>query len=148
MKVRLEVSSSCYEQIKRDLEACGIEVDDNAEYVLSQNNTYTEYLVGKREESTIHVAVEDIVFIETLGHDVMIYTEEGAYKSSARLWQLEKSLDPECFVRISNSTIIAKNRVKRIKVALSQKFTLTLSNGKLVDVTRTYYYAFKEKFGL
>lgn len=148
MKIRLEVKTGQYDTIKQELESYGIEIDDNADYVLSQRNTYAEYLFVRKEDVNLHVAVDDITYIETMGHDVLVYTQEDSYKCSERLWQLEKTLNPEFFLRISNSAIIAMKQVKKIKPALSQKFTLLLFCGKTIDVTRTYYYAFKEKFGI
>ena len=83
-----------------------------------------------------------------MGHDVFIHTNSEVYKSSDRLWQLEKSLSSDVFLRISNSVIINTKEVKGIKSALSQKFLVTLSDGSRVDVTRSYYYIFKSKFGI
>ena len=57
-------------------------------------------------------------------------------------------LDPDQFLRISNSVVIARNKVKSISPTLSMKFILTMQNGKKVDVTRSYYYIFKEYFGI
>lgn len=148
MKIRLEVKTDQYDTIKKELEIHGIEIDDDAEYVISQRNTYADYLFVRKEDINLHVAVKDIHYIETLGHDVFVYTNENTYKCTERLWQLEKNLNPEHFLRVSNSAIIAIKQVKKIKPALSQKFTLILSCGKTIDVTRTYYYAFKEKFGI
>lgn len=148
MKIRLNVKTNQYDAIRKELEAHGIEIDDDAEYVISQRNSYVDYLFVRKEDANLHVAVEDITYIETLGHDVFVYTNDDSYKCAERLWQLEKSLNPEHFLRISNSAIIAINQVKKIKPALSQKFTLILSCGKTIDVTRTYYYAFKEIFGI
>lgn len=65
-----------------------------------------------------------------------------------RLYVLEKALPPELFVRISNSVIINRNAIRKIRPALSQKFYLTLKNGAVVDVTRTYYVRFKEYYGI
>ena len=38
--------------------------------------------------------------------------------------------------------------IVRISPALSMKFTLTLSDKRRVDVTRSYYYTFKEYMGI
>jgi DNA-binding LytR/AlgR family response regulator len=43
---------------------------------------------------------------------------------------------------------VAVHHIKSIRPALTQKFLLTLSDGSKVDVTRTYYYIFKEFLGL
>ena len=57
-------------------------------------------------------------------------------------------LDSEQFMRISNSVIIARNSVRKIKPTLGAKFILTLKNGATVDVTRSYYYIFRDAYGI
>lgn len=51
-------------------------------------------------------------------------------------------------MRISNSVVIAKDKVTSISPTFSMKFVLTMANGQKVDVTRSYYYLFKESFGI
>lgn len=76
MKIRLEVKTDQYDTIKKELEIHGIEIDDDAEYIISQRNTYADYLFVRKEDINLHVAVKDIHYIETLGHDVFVYTNE------------------------------------------------------------------------
>ena len=57
-------------------------------------------------------------------------------------------LDNTKFIRVSNCAIIARLHVKRIKPSISMKFILTMSDGSLVDVTRSYYSSFKDFFGI
>lgn len=148
MKIRLEVSSEKYEKLSETLLTLGFEIDEDAEYVLSERNCHWEYVSCKKEDKSYHLPVSDIVYFESQGHDIIVYTEEEEYRCSDRLWQLEKSLNPSEFVRISNSVIINRNKIKKIKSALSQKFLITMINGSQVDVTRSYYYIFKSKFGI
>ena len=70
------------------------------------------------------------------------------YTTTFRVYELEKKLPDELFIRISNSVIINRNAIKRVTPALSQKFYLTLKNGDKVDVTRTYYCRFKDYYGI
>jgi len=65
-----------------------------------------------------------------------------------RLYKIVNLLNPEKFLRISNSVVISKDKVKKISTTLSMKFILTMINGKKVDVTRSYYYIFKDSFGI
>ena len=64
------------------------------------------------------------------------------------MYQLETLLDPQEFLRVSKSVIISKKHIKRIRPSLSQKFILTLTDGTLVDVTRSYYNDFKRFFNI
>ena len=41
MKIRLAVSKEKYAEVEKALTQCGIEIDDTAEFVLSENNRFT-----------------------------------------------------------------------------------------------------------
>ena len=96
----------------------------------------------------VRISTDDIIFVESFGHDIVMHTQRGEFKADERLYQLERLLDPEQFFRISNSVIVARNRIDRITPALSSKFILTLSNGQSVDVTRSYYDIFRDRLGI
>ncbi|MBP2241596.1 DNA-binding LytR/AlgR family response regulator [Cytobacillus eiseniae] len=150
MIIKLEISNERYDEIKSALEERGIEIDDTADLVLSETNNFIDNLIV-REKGTnarIILSVEDIVCIESFGHEVEVQTQEALYQATDRLYRIVSLLDPTKFLRISNSVVIARNKVKRITPTLSSKFIFTMTNGKSVDVTRSYYYIFKEYFGI
>ena len=64
------------------------------------------------------------------------------------MYELESLLDPNKFLRVSKSVIIARKHVKKIRPSLSMKYILTMSDGTLVDVTRSYYSDFRRFFGI
>ncbi len=150
MKFKLAVSNERYEEIKAALSEYGIEIDDNADLVLSESNQFVDNLLVKDTSSNERVVlpVSDIVFLETFGHAVEIHTQSKTYKAFDRLYKINNLLDPDKFLRISNSVVIGRDKVKQIAPTLSMKFILTMSNGRKVDVTRSYYYIFKEYFGI
>lgn len=150
MKVKLIVSNERYDEIKKSLFELGIEIDDNADLVLSENNRFPDNLIVKdmSKNERIILSVEDIAYIETYGHTVEVHTENNTFQATDRLYKLVSQLDPDKFLRISNSVVIAKDKVKQISTTLSMKFILTMINGKKVDVTRSYYYIFKDSFGI
>ena len=151
MKVRLEVRRERRQALELELEALGIAVDDEADLVLSEAGAFADTLLVRDRASgeRVVLAAEDIVTIEAFGHAVEVYAVGGAvYRAQERLYQLERRLDPEKFLRVSNSVIAARARIRRIAPALSMKFTLTMSDGRRVDVTRSYYYGFKAALGI
>lgn len=150
MKIRLSVSSERYEEVKASLTAAGIEIDDGADLVLSEANHFADTLLLKDSETGEHVllAAEEIVYIESFGRSIEVQTEQKRYQAGERLYQLAGQLDPEKFLRVSNSVVIACAKVKSISPTLSMKFVLTMVEGSKIDVTRSYYYIFKEHFGI
>ena len=150
MKLKLVVSNERYDEIKVALSACGIEIDDNADLVLSESSRFVDNLFVKDTLSNERIAlpVSDIVLIETFGHAVEVHTENKTYQALDRLYKISNLLDPDKFIRVSNSVVIGRDKVKQIMPTLSMKFILTMSNNRKVDVTRSYYYIFKEYFGI
>ena len=150
MKVKLAVSDERYDEIKQMLIKHGIEIDDTADLVLSESNRFLGNLTVKdiATSERVILPVEDIAYIETYGHSVEVHTKDKTYQGMDRLYKIVNMLDPEKFLRISNSVVIAIDKVKKISPTFSMKFILTMSDGKTVDVTRSYYYIFKEYFDI
>ncbi|MBE5964931.1 MAG: LytTR family transcriptional regulator [Lachnospira sp.] len=148
MKIRLAVDNKDYDRLRAEFEALGIEVNDDAEYILTKKDEYINNIMVKKEGQNeyIRLSVEDIVCIETFGHKVVVYDENQDYLASERLYQLCNMLNPDNFLRISNSVLIATHKVKKIKPTFSMKYILTMSNGKNVDVTRSYYNLFRDYY--
>jgi DNA-binding LytR/AlgR family response regulator len=148
MKVKLAVSGKRYTEIENELAAKGIEIDEEADLVISEKDSFADCLIGKRNGEFFRIRVCDIVYIESFSHDIILHSVNGDYKISERLRQLENMLDPAFFLRISNSAIISREKVNRIKPTMSVKYILTMADGSEVDVTRSYYYIFRETFGI
>ena len=150
LKVKLSVSQARYQEIEAALTARGIEIDENADLVLSESSRYIDNLMVKdmKTNACVWLSVNEIISIESFGHSVEVHTQENSYQSKERLYKIENLLDPDKFLRISNSAIIASDKIKRISPTLSMKFVLTMSDSRNIVVTRSYYYIFKEFFGI
>lgn len=150
MKIRLMIDDEVtYEEVKRRLTAAGFETGDDGEFVLTEANADHSLLtVRDREGQKLRIAADHIIYIESYGHDVEVHTTDGLYYAIDRLYQLSDRLNKRQFIRVSNSVIIARAHVAKIRPGFSMKFVLTMSDGTEVDVTRSYYYSFKEFFGI
>ena len=148
MRIRLAISDENMEEVRKFLEEKGIVIDDEAEYVLSQPDKYIGHLTVKdmMTGDKRYVSVDDIIYIESFGHQMEVTTIDGTYQGVDRLYQLVNILNPEEFTRISKSVIISKRKVKQIKPSLSMKFILIMQDGKRLEVTRSYYSSFRDAF--
>ncbi len=146
--MKLKVMLSSDDPIMEELRKLNIEIDDRSEYVLTRREMNLNYLPAKNGEQTFYISIDDIIFIESLGHDVMLHTKDGVYVTKERLKTLERMLDPDDFLRVSNSSIVSIKNIRRIEASILQKFILHMSNGDKVDVTRSYYYIFKDRFNI
>lgn len=148
MKLKLRLSRERKDQIVDELNDLGIVVSEESELILTEENYNAGEIYCKDDTDRVVVSLSEIVFIESMEKKVYVHTKENVYTTSNRLYEIEKKLPQEQFIRISNSVIIGRHSIKRIIPALSQKYYLTLKSGDKVDVTRTYYYKFKEFYGI
>ena len=150
MKIRLNINDADYEKIEKELHAHGIETDDSADLILSKISGFAEKLIvkDKKTNERIIISCDDIVSLESYGHQIDVRTKDNIYCINERLYRIFEQLDKMKFLRISNSVIVSKSQIKKISPTLSMKFILTLSDNSRVDVTRTYYHSFKEAIGI
>ena len=148
MRIKLRLNKSTKESIQDELMKKDIEISEEAQLILTEEDYVGDTLECRDEEGIVFVQTENICYMESVGHDVYVYADNRKYRTYYRIYQLEKLLPEDRFIRISNSIIIKKDSIRYIKPAMSCKFYLTLTNGDIVDVTRTYYYRFKEFYGI
>jgi len=150
IRIKLLVSEARYDEIERELVSKGFVIDEDADLILTEKDLFVNHLIVRtnHDNERIRISTDEIIVVESFGHDIAIHTAQGQFKTSERLYQLERLLNPEHFLRVSNSVIIAKSKIKRINPTLSSKFVLTMSNGQNVDVTRSYYGIFKDRLGI
>ncbi len=150
MKIKLAISDESYEEVKEFLLSKGIEIDDEADFELIQRDKYAGHMTVRNTKTAekVHISVNEVILIESYGHTVEVVTSEGTYVTSDRLYQLANILDPDKFIRVSNSVIVSKRKIKQIRPSLSMKFVLTMENCRKIDVTRSYYNSFKEAFNI
>ena len=149
MKFRLSVSEENFESVKEFLSGRGIEISDDAEYVITEMPGHADFIpVRNDKKERVRLKADEIIYIEAFGKDIEIHTDEGTFSSQDRMYQLESQLDPKEFIRVSKSVIISRKHVKKIRPTLSMKYILTMTNGELVDVTRSYYSNFRNFFNI
>lgn len=78
----------------------------------------------------------------------LIYCKDKVYETNLRLYELEKQLDEQLFVRISKSIILNLNKLDSIRTLLNGRYEAVLINDERLIITRHYVSSFKEKFGM
>ena len=146
MKMTLSVSEQRYDEVYGELTELGVQIEDDADLILSERRLKAGFLVVRNDKGErLSIKTEDIIFIESFGNEMLVHTMSDCFKAYDRLYKLESLLEGE-FLRVSNCALVNKKEIKNIRPALSRKFVLTLSDGTLVDVTRSYYDSFRRAF--
>ena len=149
MKIRISVSDEKKDFIEKYLAEHGIETGEDAEYMITEAGKHCEFISVKDEKKDrVSITADEIIYIESFGKDIEIHTLKDTYHSQDRMYELESLLDPKEFLRVSKSVIISRKHVKKIRPSLSMKYILTMSDGTLVDVTRSYYSDFRRFFNI
>ena len=149
MKIRIDVSDERKEEVIQYLTGHGIEISEDADFIISEISDNTSFLsVRNDKKERISLSVDDVVYIESFGKEIEIHTENDVFHSQDRIYMLEQMLDPKIFLRVSKSVIISRKHVKKIRPSLSMKYILTMSDGTLIDVTRSYYSEFRRFFNI
>ena len=149
MKIRISVSEENRKFVERYLTEHGIEISEEAEYSITESSKYPAFLsVRSDDREHVRLSTDEIVYIEAFGKDIEVHTMQGTFFAQDRMYQMESLLDPQEFLRVSKSVIISRKHVKKIRPSLSMKYILTLTDGTLVDVTRSYYSDFRRFFGI
>lgn len=149
MKIRISVSEEKRGLVERYLTEHGIELGEEAEYMITETSRYPAFLsVRSGDREPVRLSADEIVYIEAFGKDIEVHTMQGTYFAQDRMYQMESLLDPQEFLRISKSVIVSRKHVKKIRPSLSMKYVLTLSDGTLADVTRSYYSDFRRFFNI
>ena len=149
MKFRIAVSKEKYDSVKDYLTDHGVDIGDEAEFQITESAGYPAFLSARNDKKDrIRLSVADVIFIEAFGKEIEIHTMQETFFSTDRMYQLESMLDPKEFIRVSKSVIVARKYVKKIRPSISMKYILTMSDGTLVDVTRSYYYEFRRFFNI
>ena len=135
--------------MKEYLAGHGVDISEDGEYVITESAKYPAFLsVRNNKKERLRLSVDEVIYVEAFGKEIEIHAQQGTYYALDRMYQLEELLDPQEFLRVSKSVIISRKHVKKIRASLSMKYVLTLSNGTLVDVTRSYYSDFRRFFNI
>lgn len=100
-----------------------------------------QYLIIEIDRESLKINLDDIIFIEAMGHYVIIYTKNDTFEKKMSMNDLENELDSTFFIRVHRSYIVNIKHVDRIN-----KENCILSNNNTVNVSRGNYNKLNEAF--
>ncbi len=99
---------------------------------------YLRRLAVRSAGKTVFVDVEEVDWVEAAENYVQLHTGRAEHLIHVTMNTLEKSLDPEVFVRIHRSVIVNLKRIKELQPALHGEYVVTLENGVRLQSGRAY----------
>lgn len=105
-------------------------------------------IVVKDKDNIRIIPVEDIRYIEANDDYVMIYTEAKKHLKKATMQLLEKSLNPNQFIRVHRSYLININQLSKIEPYGKNNHIGILRQGAKIPISRSGYALLKDKLGI
>lgn len=106
---------------------------------------YQQTIVFYQGDRSYYLPLEDILFFETDGKEILAHTIDQMYTIKYRLYELEEIL-PGYFMRVSKSTILNIKRIYSLTRSLPSNCSVQFQNThKQVHVSRYYYKPLKSR---
>ena len=94
------------------------------------------------------IDLKSILYAETVERNSFIYTEDGVFETSLRLYELEAMLAEHNFFRVNKSTLLNLNKIESLKSDIDRRIRVRLKNGYQLIISRAYAEEFKAKLGV
>lgn len=146
--------SSMKVTVSKDIES-GTAVEIHCREVTSETERLERYIrrfdeciMASENGSSYNVAIEEILYIESVDKKTFLYTTGHVLQTEKRLYELEELLDEKTFFRCSKSVIVNLNRITKLKPEVTRNILATLTNGEVIVISRRYVRALKTLIGL
>lgn len=146
MQVEIRMDDSCVEPKVIILTASMTEEVSKMIQKLSENSP--QILSGSKDERIEVLEPGELIRIYAANSKVYAVTERGEYTLKLRLYEVEERLDPDQFVRISNSEIINLKKVRNFDLSFSGTICVELANGTSTFTSRRYVAKIKRILGI
>ncbi len=103
-----------------------------------------EHVFVKENEHCWFVQLSDIEMLEREGNYTRVFFKQGNALILKSLNVLEERIDEKFFFRANRQQIINVNMIDKVKSSITNNFTLTLKNGKVIELSRRQSVKFRE----
>ena len=146
MKVEIKIDDSYIEPKILILTAA---MTEDVNLILNKLSENTPQVIsGCKNEKIEVIEQEDLIRIYAGSGKVFAVTEKGEYTVRFRLYEIEKRLNHNRFVRISNSEIINLKKVNNFDLSFTGTIRVELTNGTAAYVSRRYVSKIKKILGI
>lgn len=106
------------------------------------HKTFPERILVEQGNKLVSLPVQEITWLEARGDYTRIHTNKQVFISNKGISELEQKLNPQQFLRIHRSTVIAISAILEVHKEMSGP-QIKLLNGTILKVSRSYTHALK-----
>lgn len=122
--------------------------DEVNEIIQKLSEKAPNIISGSRDGRIVVLEQNDIFRVYANNGKVIAVTNGGEYALRLRLYEIEERLNPQQFVRISNSEIINLRKVKNFDLSFSGTICVELTDNSTTYVSRRYVSKIKKILGI
>jgi len=120
-------------------------VSDDIDKLLAAIRLLDMKLTGRKDERQYVLEASDVIYIDSIDKHTFLYTSNGVYESSLKLYELEAKLADCDFLRASKSSLFNINHIHSIEPDFDRRLILSMTTGNKLIVSRQYAAAVKER---
>lgn len=105
-------------------------------------------LTAKKDGEIHRVDIAQVLYMESVDRKCFIYTDCEVYESDFKLYELERQLEGNGFLRVSKSFLIHLQKIRSLKADINRKIRITMSNGEQIMASRQYAEELKRRLGV
>ncbi|MEA4967473.1 MAG: LytTR family DNA-binding domain-containing protein [Bacteroidaceae bacterium] len=136
------------EQFETQREEIKEEKDSIEEKDLSNEKECIERISVKTGQKLYVLMLEVIMFLQSNGDYVSIYSKENVYLKEQTMKYFEKNLPPKQFIRIHRSYIVNVDYINSIQNYKKNQFKVKLKNNYELRASQTGYNLLKERLSI
>ncbi len=146
MQVEIKIDSS-YSDPKIIILTASM-TEDVSRIVKTLSENTSQIISGYKDEKIEILDPGDLIRVYANSGKIIAVTNKGEYILRLRLYELEKQLPSNQFIRISNSEIINLKKVNNFDLSFTGTICVKLSNGTTTYVSRRYVAKLKKILGI
>ncbi len=109
---------------------------------VSDDEPWVSRITVKEDAGITFVPVEEVLWIEAANKYVVIHSGVGTHVARLTIQHIATRLDPKQFVRIHRSILVRKSAVRGLHPLFHGDYTVKLTDGTELTLSRTYREAF------
>jgi two-component system, LytTR family, response regulator len=105
---------------------------------MDRERGFVRRLVARRGSKHYFVPVPDIDWIESDGNYLRVHAGGKTHLVRRTMKDLEERMDPDHFVRIHRSTLVAIDRIASVQASDQGEYVVTMADGQRLPSSRSY----------
>lgn len=124
-------------------------IDYRLKQILQIAQTQLPMLKVIKANKQYQLDIADVFYIDTVDRELFVYTKDEIYSSQLTLRILSEQYEQYGLVRVNKYTIVNAFYVKAMELKKQMKYIITLDNGEMVELSRSYredFFTFIDNF--